>query len=84
MGFKCTGQDPHVYGTLNVTNVKEACKENHGCDDSVDNPVNKNITCLPSEQGNIYQQLNQDGQQYSNEYQALNHPDKTIMYERVD
>jgi hypothetical protein len=64
------GQDPHVYGTLNVTNVKKAYAGNRGYD-SV-------ITCLPSEQVNIYQQLNQDGQQYSTTYQALNYPDKTM------
>jgi hypothetical protein len=66
------GKDPH--GTLNMADTKGASEGNRGYDDTVYHSVGDVI----NEQGDIYQQLNQNGQQDSDVYQALSHPEKSM------
>jgi hypothetical protein len=68
------GQDPHKNNIWNMPDTRMTRENNRGYDDCVYDSVGDLIT----DTGDIYQQLNQNGQRKSDEYQALNYPNKTL------
>jgi hypothetical protein len=63
------GNDPHVYGSLNVPHK------------TPEEDVGGQVTCTLPNKEDTYQQLNLSGQRCNDEYQALSYNDETKVWQ---